>query len=53
MPVDVLDFPVAAGKLLLQFAVDVVEIEVAESGALAGPQEALAIAEKLRLAFEC
>ena len=44
--------PIAARELLLQFAVDAVKIKMPEAGALAGPQETIALAEKLRLALE-
>ena len=44
------DLPIATGELLLQRTVDAVKIEMPEAGALAGPEETLALAEEPRFA---
>src|SRR5712664_1992449 len=43
------DFPLAFGDLSEQLAVEIVEIQVPISGALAGPEEALAVLEEIEI----
>ena len=46
---DALDFPIAVGELSELLARQIVEIEMAESGALAGPQKALPVGEEMQV----
>src|SRR6266446_5245785 len=43
------DFPLAFGDLSDQLAVEIVEIEMSVSRAFAGPQEALAVLEEIKI----